>query len=112
MGSLKPPTVVVAVTFCSCSSALRSTQSSAPEVVDGMAPICPFLSILTACIYAFLSVKITALLKLNKVGAAACGSKTQTHETGSGAKGKRFIQMPTWENGGPPSQRPSPFLVL
>lgn len=44
---------------------------------------------------------------MNKVGSAACGSKSQTHEIGSGAKGKWFIQVPTWKSGGLPSQRPS-----
>ena len=42
-------------------------------------------------------------MKPNKVGLAAPGSRNQTGETGTGAKGK-FIQVPTLVNGGLPSQ--------
>ena len=37
---------------------------------------------------------------------AACGSESQTPETGAGAKRKGFIQFLTWENGGFLFQRP------
>ena len=44
-----------------------------------------------------------------QMGSAACCNKSQTCETGAGARGKRFIQVPatTCENGGLPSQRSS-----